>query len=138
MGVAGEIRRELLEMDQLEAVIGLDLTLFYGTGLAACILIFRNHKKVEQRGRVLIINASKSFKKGHNQNILLPEHIDQIFTVYKEYTDKAGISKVFTLNEIAQNDWNLNIRRYIEAVTKEEASSVAEALANLKTALDEA
>ncbi|GAC1582098.1 MAG: class I SAM-dependent DNA methyltransferase [Ktedonobacteraceae bacterium] len=138
MGVEGEIRRKILDMDLLEAVIGLGPTLFYGTGLAACILIFRNHKAQERQGHVLIFDASKHFKKGRNQNLLLPEHIDQIFTLYKEYTDKAGIAKVVTLDEIARNDWNLNIPRYIEAVTKEETSNVAEALANLKTALDEA
>ena len=138
MGVEGEIRRKILDMDLLEAVIGLGPTLFYGTGLAACILIFRNHKAQEHQGRVLIIDASKHFKKGRNQNLLQPEHIDQIFTVYKEYTDKAGIAKVVPLDEIARNNWNLNIPRYIEAPTKAETSNVAETLANLKTALNEA
>lgn len=138
MGVEGEIRRKLLAMDLLEAVIGLGPTLFYGTGLAACILIFRKHKVKERQGRVLIIDASKSFKKGRNQNTLQPEHIDQIFTFYKEYTDKIGVARVVPLDEIASNDWNLNIPRYIEAPIKEETSSVSEALANLKTALDEA
>ncbi len=138
MGVEGEIRHKLLAMDLLEAVIGLGPTLFYGTGLAACILIFRKHKVKERQGCVLIIDASKSFKKGRNQNTLQPEHIDQIFTLYKEYTDKTGVARVVSLDEIASNDWNLNIPCYIEAPTKEESSSVSEALANLKTALDEA
>ncbi len=138
MGVEGEIRRKILEMDLLEAVIGLGPTLFYGTGLAACILIFRKHKLKEQQGRVLIIDASKQFKKGRNQNILLPEHMDQIFALYKEYADKVGNARVVTLQEIAYNGWNLNIPRYIEAIAKEDTSSVPEALANLKIALKEA
>jgi type I restriction enzyme M protein len=87
---------------------------------------------------VLIIDASRLFKKGRNQNTLTPEHIDQIFAWYKGYQDQAGVSKVVSLDEIAQNSWNLNIPRYVEPVAEEETVSVAEAMANLKAALEEA
>jgi type I restriction enzyme M protein len=138
MGVEGEIRRKILEMDLLEAVISLGPNLFYGTGLAACILVFHKRKQLEHRGQVLFIDASKLFKKGRNQNTLTSVHIDQIFNWYREYTDVAGASRVVTLDEITKNDWNLNIPRYIEPVAKEETSSVVEAVANLKMALEEA
>src|SRR6266699_5009131 len=138
MGVEGEIRRKILQMDQLEAVIGLGPNLFYGTGLAACILVFRAHKQYKQKEKILVIDASKLFKKGRNQNTLTSEHIDQIYGLYKEYADTAGLTRVVTLGELAKNDWNLNIPRYVEAVASEETGSVAEAVANLKTALEEA
>src|SRR6266567_3919016 len=138
MGVEGEIRRKILQMDQLEAVIGLGPNLFYGTGLAACILVFRAHKQYTQKEKILVIDASKLFKKGRNQNTLTSEHIDQIYGLYKEYADTAGLTRVVTLGELAKNDWNLNIPRYVEAVASEETGSVAEAVANLKTALEEA
>jgi type I restriction enzyme M protein len=138
MGIEGEIRRQILEKDLLEAVIGLGPNLFYGTGLAACILVFRSHKTAERKGRVLIVDVSKFFKKGRNQNTLTPEHIDQIFTWYKEYQDHAGVSRVVMLEEIMHNGWNLNIPRYVEPIAKEETSNVTEAITNLKAALAEA
>ena len=138
MGVEGEIRRKILQMDQLEAVIGLGPNLFYGTGLAACILVFRAHKQPAQKEKILIIDASKLFKKGRNQNTLTPEHIDQIYGLYKERSDKAGAAKVVILDELAKNDWNLNIPRYVESIAQEETSSVADAISNLKTAMEEA
>lgn len=138
MGVEGTIRRNLLEMNLLEAVIGLGPNLFYGTGLAACILVFRRRKTAERKQRVLLVDASRLFKKGRNQNTLTPEHIDQIYNWYKAYRDEAGVSRVVTLEEIAANGWNLNIPRYVEPVAKEETLSVAEAMGNLKAALEEA
>ena len=138
MGVEGKIRRTILEMDKLEAVIGLGPNLFYGTGLAACILVFRARKKPERRNRVLIVDASTAFKKGRNQNTLLPEHVDQIFGWYRGYKNVEGIAKVVTLEEIAANDWNLNIPRYVERVSDEQTITVEEAVSNLKSALAEA
>lgn len=138
MGVEGKIRRQLLEMDLLEAVIGLEPNLFYGTGLAASILVFRVRKQAERQRRVLIIDASQIFKKGRNQNTLEPEHINQIFAWYCGYQDVAGVAKVVTLDEIAQNDWNLNIPRYVESVTEEETITVEDAIANLKQAMNDA
>ena len=74
MGVEGKIRQKIAEMDVLEAVIGLGPNLFYGTGLAACILVFCARKKADRKKRVLTIDASRLFKKGRNQNTLEPEH----------------------------------------------------------------
>jgi type I restriction enzyme M protein len=138
MGAEGKIRRRILEMDILEAVIGLGPNLFYGTGLAACILVFRAHKKQERRMRVLFIDASRLFKKGRNQNTLEPEHVEQIYSWYKNYDDVQGITKVATLEEIAQHEWNLNIPLYVETVVEEETVTVEEAVENLKRSLNEA
>lgn len=136
MGKEGEIRRKLLEMDLLDAVIGLGPNLFYGTGLAACILMFSRQTK--HTGQVLMVDASELYLSGRNQNTLEPEHAQQILNWVQDYKDVEGRVKVVTLDEIKANDWNLNIPRYVEPIIEEETITIAEALANLKTALSEA
>jgi len=138
MGAEGKIRQKLLGMDVLDAVIGLGPNLFYGAALAACILVFRLKKRKEHRKKVLIIDASKEFKKGRAQNELLPEHVDRIYQWFDNHQDVPAVARLVALDEIQQNDWNLNIPRYIEPVVEEETISVADALANLKTSLDAA
>jgi type I restriction enzyme M protein len=138
MGIEGQIRKRLLEMDLLEAVIGLGPNLFYGTGLAACILVFRARKAPEHEGQVLVVDASKLYRRGRNQNTLEPEHVQQILAWVHEYEDVAGAAHVATLGEIAEKDWNLNIPRYVEPVAEEETLTVAEAIRDLREALDEA
>jgi type I restriction enzyme M protein len=136
MAAEGKIREKLLGMDILDAVIGLGPNLFYGTGLAACILVFRQKKPKDHRKKVLIVDASKEFKKGRAQNELLPEHVDRIYQWYAGHKDIAGVARPVPLDEIQQNDWNLNIPRYVEPVVETETLTVTDALANLKTSLD--
>lgn len=135
MGTEGNIRQKLLEMDLLEAVIGLGPNLFYGTGLAACILVFRATKPPARQGKVLMIDASTLYLRGRNQNTLEPEHVEHILGWYLDFADVEGHVQVVTLDEIAENDWNLNIPRYVEPVIEEETISAEEALDNLKQSL---
>jgi type I restriction enzyme M protein len=132
MGKEGAIRHKILQMDLLEAVIGLGPNLFYGTGLAACILVFRQRKKKDRKKKVLIIDASKEFKTGRAQNELLPEHVERIYGWYRDYTDVEGISRVVNLDDIAANDHNLNISRYIEPKNTQEGLTVDEAMKRLE------
>ncbi len=138
MSKEGKIRQKLLGMDILEAVIGLGPNLFYGTGLAACILVFRETKPKAHRQKVLFIDASKEFKKGRAQNELMPEHVDNIHRWYESYEDVEGISRAVALDEIRENDFNLNIPRYVEPVIEEESITIDEAIANLKKSLQAA
>lgn len=138
MGVEGKIRRVILERDLLEGVIGLGSNLFYGTGLAAAILIFRVRKTRARQRQVLFVDASRLFRKGRNQNTLEPEHVAQIQAWYQAYRDVPGAARVVTLDDIAANDWNLNIARYVEPVAQTETITVAHALHNLKQALNDA
>ena len=132
MGVEGRIRRKLLDMDLLEAVIGLGPNLFYGTGLAACILVFRQRKQADRRHKVLIVDASREFKRGRAQNVLLPEHVERIHGWYRDYKDVEGVAHVVSLEEIAAEDYNLNIARYVAPVIDEELPSVEEAMQQLE------
>lgn len=138
MSKEGKIRRKLLEMDILEAVIGLGQNIFYGTGLAPCFLIFRESKPKAYRQKVLFIDASKELKIGRAQNELLPEHVDNIHRWYEAYQDVEGICRVATLDEIRENDFNLNIPRYVEPVIEEESKTIDQAIANLKGSLQAA
>lgn len=133
-GAEGKIRTKLLESDLLEAVIGLGPNLFYGTTLAACVCIFRLSKDKQHKGKVLFIDASGLFKKGKNQNELLPEHVDQIYSWYGANDTRTGISRVATLDDIRSQDFNLNISLYVEPEIVEDTTTVAEALADLKKA----
>jgi type I restriction enzyme M protein len=138
MGKEGAIRKKILGMDLLEAVIGVGPNLFYGTGLAACILVFRQRKAKERRNKVLILDASREFKTGRAQNELLPEHVERIYGWYRDYKDVEGVARVVTLDEIAANDHNLNIPRYVEPKVEQETLSVDEAMRKLKESADSA
>ena len=131
MGAEGKIRKKILGMDLLEAVIGLGPTLFYGTGLSACILVFRQYKAKDRKNKVLILNASKEFKTGRAQNELLPEHVERICAWYRDFKDVEGIARVVTLEEIATNDHNLNIPRYVEPKADQNVLTVEEAMRQL-------
>ena len=138
MGAEGKIRQKILGMDHLEAVIGLGPNLFYGTGLAACILVFRQRKGKDRRNKVLILDASKEFKSGRAQNELLPEHVEHIHGWYREFKDVEGVARVVTLEEIATNDYNLNIPRYVEPKTEQEVLTVEEAMKRLRASVEAA
>lgn len=116
-GAEGEIRKALLEENILDAVIGLPEKLFYGTGIPAAILIFRMDKKDDS---VLFIDASREFKAGKNQNALSDENIAKIVETYqkREFVDKYAY--LATFDEIKENDYNLNIPRYVDTFEEEE------------------
>jgi len=138
MGKEGEIRKKLLGMDLLEAVIGLGSNLFYGATIAACILVFRQKKAKDRKNKVLIVDASKEFKTGRAQNELLSEHIERIHGWVRDYTDVEGIARVVTLDEIAANDHNLNIPRYVEPHVTSEVLTVEEAMKRLRESAEAA
>jgi type I restriction enzyme M protein len=137
MNSEGKIREKILRMDLLEAVIGLGPNLFYGTTLTACILVFCHRKDESRRNKVLIIDASKVFKTGRAHNEMLPEHAEHIYGWYHDFKDVPGVAKVVSLDEIAANEYNLNIPRYVAPEAHDETLTVEEAMNNLrKSALD--
>ncbi len=124
-GAEKAIRRKFLEQDLIEAVIGLPPNLFYGAGIPACILVMRpnltgqppNPNKPEaRRGQVLFINADAEFHAGRAQNYLRPEHAEKTVSTFDRYDDVPGYARRVSLEEIGgpANDWNLNIRRYVD------------------------
>ncbi len=115
-GEEKKIRADFIERDVLEAVIGLPPNLFYGTGIPACILVLRHDegKPEERKGKVLFINADREYGSGRAQNFLRPEHIEKIVTTFEEFRDVAGYAAVVTNEKLAEEGFNLNIRRYAD------------------------
>ena len=134
-GVEGQIRRRLLEMDLVEAVIGLAPNLFYGTGLAACIMVLRRRKAPARAGRVLIVDAAPLFRKGRAQNFLDPEHAAAILGWYQAFADAPDRARVVTMADIAAEEWTLNISRYVLPPVGEDIPPLPEAIAAFKAAL---
>jgi type I restriction enzyme M protein len=135
-GIEGQIRRKLLEMDLIEAVIGLAPNLFYGTGLAACILVLRQRKRPERAGKVLIADASSLYRKGRAQNFLEPEHGRMILDWYQGFTDVPDRVRVVTLPEIQAEEWTLNISRYVLPPIGADIPPLEDAIRDFKAALD--
>ncbi|MEW8359709.1 MAG: type I restriction-modification system subunit M [Candidatus Thiodiazotropha sp.] len=109
-----EIRKGILNDDFLEAVIGLPSALFYGTGIPACLLIVNKQKPADRKGKVLFINSELEYEEGKNQNKLREQDIEKIVSTFDSYETIKRYSSVVTLDEIKENDYNLNIRRYAD------------------------
>jgi type I restriction enzyme M protein len=133
-GAEGRIRRQVLQTGLIEAVIGLAPNLFYGTGLAACVLILRLRKPADRQGKVLFVDAEKLFKRGRNQNTLEPQHSEAILAAYQGYTDVEGWAHLAAQTEIAANDYNLNIPLYVAPAETGDKLTLADALTNLEAA----
>lgn len=125
-GDEGKIRSGLLDDDIIEAIIGLGPQLFYGTGIPACILILRHKdsKPLQRKDNVLFINADREYREGRAQNFLEPEHIEKIVSAYREFDDIPAFAKVVSREELAGNDDNLNIRRYVDTTPPPEPQDV--------------
>jgi len=135
----GKIRKKIIDMNLLDAVIGLPSNLFFGTGIPACILIFKQNRDRED---VLFIDASGDnyYEKGKNQNKLREEDINRIVNAYERYEDIEKFSHVATKKEIIENAYNLNIPRYVDTFEEEEMvdmDEVAERIKSIKTELAE-
>jgi type I restriction system adenine methylase HsdM len=133
-GVEGKIRQSFLEKDLVECVIGMAPNLFYGTGLAPCIIILRAIKEKGMAKKVLIINSEKLFKRGRNQNSLESDHASEILSLYKNYKSVEGFSHLAPESEIKSNNYNLNIPLYVAQVQSDEELSLEQCLTNLKLA----
>lgn len=137
MAAEGKIRSRVLDMDLIEAVIGLGPNLFYGTGLAACIVVARRTKSNDRKGKILLVDGAELFRRGRNQNTLEPEHVEELLKLYNGFTNVDGQAKVVTLDEVRAQGGNLNLAGYITKRDTEEVLSVEEATVALKKALDD-
>ena len=134
----GKIRKKTIDENLLEAVIGLPANLFFGTGIPAAIVVFNKGKKTDN---VLFIDASREFENGKNQNKLRPQDIEHIVSTYERF--KAGelqpgvaeekYAYVATPAEIAENDYNLNIPRYVDTYEEEAEIDINEVQTEIET-----
>ncbi|MDM7202748.1 MAG: type I restriction-modification system subunit M, partial [Thermodesulfobacteriaceae bacterium] len=108
------IREGIVKDDLIEAIIGLPAKLFYNVGIPACIIVINKKKPEQLKGKILFINADREYGEGRNQNYLRPEDIEKIVTVFENKLEIPKYSRLVDIKEIEENDFNLNIRRYVD------------------------
>lgn len=134
-GAEGTIRQYIIEnMNALDAVIGLPANLFYGTSIPTCILVLKKCRTSPKD--ILFIDASKDFEKEGTQNVLTDAHVDKIVKAYRERINIDKYSYVASLEEVAENDYNLNIPRYVDTFEAEPAIDI-EAVVNTIKQIDD-
>ncbi|MEK7665256.1 MAG: type I restriction-modification system subunit M [Patescibacteria group bacterium] len=127
----GQIRKYIVEkLNYLDTVIGLPANVFYGAGIPTTVCVFKKCRKADDD--VLFIDASREFEKGKNQNNLLDKHIDKIFDTYVNRKEVEKYSHRAMLKEIKENDYNLNIPRYVDTFEEEEPIDISAVAIELK------
>jgi type I restriction enzyme M protein len=127
-GTEGAIREKLLKADLVEGIVGLPAALFYNTGIPASIWIINKNKPKHLKNKVVVVDASTKYKEGKNQNVLLDVHIKMIVEAYDHFVMEAEVdtpvsekfARLVDVSDIAGNDYNLNITRYIDTSEREE------------------
>lgn len=127
-GKEADIRRKLLDDGHIDTVIGLPANLFYSTGIPVCILVLKKCKKPDD---VLFINAAEHFTKGKRQNQLSDAHIERIVSAYRDRSEQERYSRRVSMKEIVENDYNLNISRYVSTAEAEKEIDLAVVHADL-------
>ena len=127
----GKIRKYLIEeLNCLDAVIGLPPNLFYGATIAACILVMKKCRRQDED--IVFIDASQHFEKAGNQNTLTDAHVVRIVDTYKQRVSVGKYAYVATLEEVRENDWNLNIPRYVNTFEEEQPVDIGAVTAEMK------
>lgn len=134
-GIEEQIRKHLLQRDLIEAVIGLAPNLFYGTGLAACVLVLSQRKEKRKKSKVLVVDAAQVFRRGRAQNFLDPAHVAEIHGWVQGFTDIQDRARVVDLTEIEKEGWTLNISRYVLPPIGADIQPLTEAVAAFRDAL---
>ncbi|MDY3706912.1 type I restriction-modification system subunit M [Vagococcus lutrae] len=130
-GAEEKIRKNIIGDNLLDAVIGLPANLFYGASIPTCILVFKG-REARQNKDILFIDASEEFVKAKSQNQLSDENIQKIMETYKKREDVDKYAYVASLDEIKENDYNLNIPRYVDTFEEEEPIPLADVAEEIK------
>lgn len=125
-GSEGRIREQIIKNDLLEAVIALPPKLFYGTGIPATILIFNKNKPEYKKKKILVIDASRDFLEGKNQNYLRKLDIDKIVKAFDQFADVEKYARIVDYDEISSNDFNFNVNLYIDSSDSKEDINIIE------------
>lgn len=125
-GSEGRIREQMIKNDIIDAIISLPSKLFYGTGIPAAVIIFNKNKPEIHKNKILFIDAEKDYLEGKNQNTLRKQDIEKITSAYDKYESIEKYARVVDIKEIAEeNEYNLNVRRYIDSTEEEEKIDVS-------------
>lgn len=128
----GKIRKNIIKENLLDAVIGLPANLFFGTSIPTCVLVFKGREARGENKDILFIDASKDFEKAKNKNKLSAQNIDDIVQAYHKREDIEKYAHLASIDEIKENDYNLNIPRYVDTFEEEEVVPLAEVAKELR------
>jgi type I restriction enzyme M protein len=131
-GTEGKIRKDIIRRDLVECVIGLPENLFYGTSIPAAILILNKQKIKNRENKILFIDSSNFFDKVKSQNELREEDIEKITKTYKNFKEIEKYSRIIEFEELEENEFNLNISRYVDTTEEEEEIDIQKELNELK------
>lgn len=131
-GAEKRIRQGMLEADLIEAVVGLPNKLFFGTGIPGCIVVLNKQKPLERKDKIIFIYGSNDYQEGKNQNSLRQPDIDKIIAAFKAFQNIEKYATVADLAQIAANDYNLNITRYVDVAEEQAHIDVAASLTKLQ------
>lgn len=132
-GAEGKIRKGIVEEDLIEAVIGLPPKLFYGTSIPACLLVLNKNKPLERQGKVFFLYGANDYMEGKKQNKLREEDIEKIVLSFRDYRTVSKYCRPVTRSEIQENEYNLNITRYVDTSDEEEIIDIQKTLNELKS-----
>jgi len=128
----GKMRKAIVNADLIEGIVALPPNLFYNTGAPGCLIIINRQKPEELKNKILFIHAENEFEEGKAQNFLRDIHIGKISKTYQKKEEIAKFSALIDLEEIQENDFNLNVSRYIDILREEEPVDISECIKKLK------
>ena len=127
----GKIRKQFIEKDLIEAVVGLPGNLFYNTSSPGCLVLFNGNKPSKRKGKILLIDASKDYLEGKRQNHLRQQDIEKTAKAFDKFETIERYCSVSDMDEIKENDFNLNISRYVDTTEPVESVDIISVLSNL-------
>ncbi|MFC1802151.1 type I restriction-modification system subunit M [Patescibacteria group bacterium] len=130
--VSGKIREQIIKNDLVEAVIGMPSKLFFGVGIPVALFVLNKNKTKERKNKILVIDAEKDFEEGKKQNRLRKKDIEKVTKAFEGYKDIEKYARVVDIKEIEDNEFNLNIRRFVDTSEEEETIDVKEVVVDLK------
>lgn len=131
-GVEQKIREGMIAEDAIEGIVALPGKLFFGTGIPACVLILNKNKPKERKNKIIFIYAAKDYLEGKNRNKLRDEDISKIVSVFKNYKDVDRYCHIADLEELEENEYNLNVPRYVDISEPEEQIDIQSTINELK------
>ena len=126
------IRENMIKEDIIEGVIALPPKLFYGTGIPGCVLILNKNKPKERKNKIIFIHAAKDYQEGKVRNLLREQDIEKIVKSFKDYKDLKGYCHIANIEELKENEFNLNVPRYVDISELEEDIDIQETIDELK------
>ena len=126
------IRENMIKEDVIEGIIALPPNLFYGTGIPGCVLILNKNKPEKRKNKIILIYAAKDFEEGKVRNLLREEDIKKIVSAFKKYEDVDGYCHIADFEELKENEFNLNVPRYVDISITEDEIDIQNTIDELK------